>query len=205
MANIDTLRVRGLKWLIWGIVLLISPGAMLSQHRGGRGGGGRSGSTGVSDTETKEEKDFKRAAAIQARPEQIVQFPQLTESDRAAQKAAQDLLRLADSASQPDLFHSTESLTSAVEDAQSQNQDFLQSFSDAQKSGLKVFAKKLAKANSDVTKENKALGRELERSKVDRKQIVEAAKRLEKAFSNFQTEQVAVATEMGIQSEESSQ
>ena len=181
------------------MVLFIIPGTMLSQHRGGRGGGARSGSTGVSDTETKEEKDFKRAAAIQARPEQVVQFQQLTKSDRAAQKSAQDLLQLADSASQPDLFHSTESLTGAVDDAQSENLQFLQSLSDAQKLGLRNFTKKLGKAASEVTKENQALGRELERSKVDRKQIAEVAKRLDKALSDFQTHQAAIGNEMGIQ------
>jgi len=203
--NVDTLRVSRWKWLICGMVLFIIPGTMLSQHRGGRGGGARSGSTGVSDTETKEEKDFKRAAAIQARPEQVVQFQQLTKSDRAAQKSAQDLLRLAESASQPDLFHSTDSLTSAVDDAQSENLQFLQSLSDVQKSGLKDFTKKLGKAASEVTKENQALGRELERLKVDRKQIVEVAKRLDKALSDFQTHQVAIGNEMGIQMEGSSE
>jgi hypothetical protein len=80
----------------------------------------------------------------------------------------------------------------------------LQSLSDAQKLGLKDFTKKLGKAASDVTKENKALGRELEHSKVDRKQIAEVAKRLDKALSDFQTHQVAIGNEMGIQIEGSS-
>ena len=96
------------------------------------------------------------------------------------------------------MFHLANSISVAVEEAQSENAQFLQSFSNAQKSGLKELIKKLEKANSDVTKEDKALSHELERSPVSEKQLAEIVQRLDKALADFQTRQAAIGTEMGI-------
>ena len=197
-AKLPGAKTKPFGLLICGILLSLNATIMLAQHRGGRGGGGKSGPTGVSDSETEQSKDFKRAAAIQARPEQITQFQQLTKSDQVARKSAQGILEHAENADQPDLFHSSKSLTDAVEEAQSENQQFLQSLSDLQKSGLKDFIKKLGKANSDVTKENKAISRELERSKVDGKQLATATKKLDNALADFQAKHAAIGAEMGI-------
>jgi hypothetical protein len=60
-------------------------------------------------------KDFKRAVALQATPDQVVQFQRLTKSTQAARKSAQDIQQLA--ANQPDLFRHPNPLTSAVEEA----------------------------------------------------------------------------------------
>lgn len=175
------------------------PATTFAQRRGGRGRGSRSSPTGVSDNESQQTKDFERAAAVHARPEQITQFQQLTRSEQAARKSTEDLLQLAEAANQIDLFHYTGSVTRAVEEIEFESDQFLHSLSDAQKTGLKEFTKKLGKASSDVTKENKALNRQLERSKVNGRQIAEVARKLDKALSDFQTRQAAVGTEMGIQ------
>jgi CHAT domain-containing protein len=150
-------------------------------------------------------KDFKRAVALQATPDQVVQFQRLTKSTQAARKSAQDIQQLAESANQPDLFRYPNPLTSAVEEAQTDNEQFLQSFSAVQKSGLKDLTKKLGKANSDVTKQSKALTRGLGHSRIDGKQIAGVVEKLDKALSDFQTKQLAVGTEMGIPGEGSSQ
>lgn len=192
-----------LTWLICGIVLLIGPHTLLAQHRGGHGASGGRPSTGASNSD--DLKDFNRAVALQATPDQVTQFQRLTKSTQAARKGAQDLLQLAEDASKPDLFHSTNPLTSAVEEAQIDNEHFLQSFSAVQKSGLKNVTKKLGKANSDLTKQSKALTRELEHSGIEAKQIAGIAEKLDKALSDFQTKQLAVGTEMGIQGGGSSQ
>ena len=81
----------------------------------------------------------------------------------------------------------------------------MQTFSAPQKSGLKDITKKLDKANSDVTKGSKALTRDLERSQIAGQQISGVAEKLDKALGDLQTRQLAIAKEMGIQSEESSQ
>ena len=196
-------NVNRLTWLVCGIVLLLNPPALLAQHRGGRGAGAGRPATGASNTD--DLKDFKRAVALQASPDQVIQFQRLTKSTQAARKGAQDLLQLAEGASKPDLFHYTDPLTSAVEQAQTDNEQFLQSFSGVQKSGLKDVTKKLGKANSDVTKQSKALARGVGHSGIDARQIAGVAEKLDKALSDFQTRQLAVGTEMGIQGEGSSQ
>jgi hypothetical protein len=70
-------------------------------------------------------EDFKRAVALQASPDQVVQFRRLTEGNQVARKSAQDLLKLAENASKSDLFRSTNPLTSALEGVQTENQKFL--------------------------------------------------------------------------------
>ncbi|HYL14849.1 MAG TPA: hypothetical protein VEV41_17535 [Terriglobales bacterium] len=192
-----------LTWLVCGTVLLMSPHKLLAQHRGGHGAGTGRPPTGVSKTD--DLKDFNRAVALQATPDQVIQFQRLTKSTQAARKGAHDLLQLAENASKPDLFHYVNPLTSAVEEAQIDNEQFLQSFSAMQKAGLKDVTKKLGKANSDVTKQSKALSRGVGHSGIDGKQIAGVVERLDKALSDFQTKQLAVGSEMGIQGEGSSQ
>jgi hypothetical protein len=113
-------------------------------------------------------------------------------------------LKLADNASTTDLFRPTSVLASALDDAQTDNQKFLQTFSAVQKSGLKEITKKLGKANSDVTKGSKALTRDLERPPIGCQQISGVAQKLDEALSDLQARQLAIAKEMGIQSEGSS-
>jgi hypothetical protein len=196
-------NVNRLTWLVCGIVLLLNPHPLLAQHRGGHGAGAGRPAAGASTTD--DLKDFKRAIALQATPDQVTQFQRLTKSTQAARKNTQDLLQLAENVSKPDLFHYMDPLTSAVEQAQTDNEQFLQSFSGVQKSGLKDVTKKLGKANSDVTKQSKALARGLGHSGIDARQIAGVAEKLDKALSDFQTRQLAVGTEMGIQGQESSQ
>jgi hypothetical protein len=193
--------------LIWpacGIVLLLNPQTLLAQRLGGHRAGTARAPAGVSSTD--DLKDFKRAVALQASPDQVVRFRRLTEGTQVARKSAQDLLKLGENASKADLSRPTNLLASALEQAQSDNQRFLQSFSVVQRSGLKEVTKKLDKANSDVTKRSKALTRDLERSRIDGQQIVSGvAEKLDKALSDLQARQLAIGRDMGIQSEGSSQ
>ena len=188
------------KWLACAILLLVGSPALLAQHRGGRGATGARPTTGTSDTD--DLKDFKRAVALQATPEQVIHFQQLAKRTAAARKSVQDLGQFADNAGQRDVFHGANPLTSAVAEAQTDNERFLLSFSAVQKSGLRNELKKLGKANSQVAKQSRALTQRLERSRIDGKQIAAAGERLDKALDDFQTRQLAVGKEMGIQSEE---
>jgi hypothetical protein len=202
-SNYGTPDMNRLTWLVCGIVLLMIPHTLLAQGRRGQGASTAPRPTGVSSTD--DFKDFKRAIALQASAEQVVQFGRLTESTQVARKSAQDLLKLAEDASKTDLFRSTNPLPSALEKVQTDNQNFLQSFSALQKSGLKEVTKKLEKTNSDVTRRNKALTRDLERSRTASRQISGVAEKLDKALSDLQARQLAIGSEMGIQSEGSSQ
>jgi hypothetical protein len=114
-------------------------------------------------------------------------------------------VKFSENASKTDLFQSTDLLTSALEQAHTDKQNFLQNFSAVQKSELKKITKKLDKADSDVTKRSKALTSDLERSPIARQQISGVAQRLDKALNDVQARQLAIGSEMGIQSEGSSQ
>jgi len=190
-------------WLVCGIALLMNPHTLVAQRRGGRGAGTARTAGGVSTPD--DLKDFKRAVALQATPDQALQFRRLTESTQAARKSAQDLSQLAEKASKTDLLRSTNPLASALEEVQTDNQIFLRSLSAAQKSGLKDVTRKLGKANSDVTKRNKGLTRDLERSPIAGRQISGVAESLDKALSSLQARQLAIGNEMGIQGERASQ
>jgi hypothetical protein len=192
-----------LLWLLCGIVLLINPYALVAQRRGGHGAGAARAPAGESGAD--DLKDFKRAIALQASPDQVAQFRRLTESTQAARKTAQDLLKLAVNPSKTDLFRSTDELASALDKTRTDNQKFLQSFSPVQRSGLKEVTKKLGRANSDVASRSKALTRDLEGSPIAGQQYSGIAEKLDKALGDLQARQLALGTEMGIQSEGSSQ
>jgi hypothetical protein len=192
-----------LLWLVCGIVLLMNPYALLAQRRGRHGAGTASAPAGESSAD--DLKDFKRAVALQASPDQVVQFRRLSESTQVARKTVHDVVKLAEKPSKTDLFRSTDQLASALEKARTDNQKFVQSFSAVQKSGLKEVTKKLDQANSDVTKRSKALTRDLERSPIADQQYFGVAGKLDRALSDLQARQLAIGREMGIQSEGSSQ
>jgi valyl-tRNA synthetase len=179
--------------LICGIGLLMCTSTALAQHQGQQGGPGHSPSKGNSD----DLRDFKRALALQAYPDQANQFKQLATSTQAARKATQELLQLSANANNHDFAHSAEAVSSAVEQAQADNDKFVSTFTKVQKSELKNLTKKLEKAKSEVSKESKALNPAAANS--DARQIAGVAERLDKALGDFATVQDGFASEMGIQ------
>lgn len=199
--------------LACGIVLLMSPHALLAQH-GGHGAGAGRPSTGTSNPAPNSDmSDFNRAVALQATPDQIARFQQSKKSTDAAKKLAQDIaqanfaqanLTSTKNTNQPksSLYAG---LNDAVEDAQSNNLQFLRSFSASQQSGLKPLIKKLSRADADISKQSKALAQELERSESSGKKFASVVEKLDKALTGFQTEQLGIGKEMGIPSEEHSQ
>jgi hypothetical protein len=81
----------------------------------------------------------------------------------------------------------------------------VKSFSASQESGLKPLIKKLSKADADVSKQRKALTLELGRSTIEGKKIAGTVQKLDRALTGFQTEQLDIGKEMGIQPQEHSQ
>jgi hypothetical protein len=179
---------------------------MLLAQRGAHGAGAGRPSTGASNPapNNSDMKDFSRAMALQATPEQIARFQHLTQSTEATRKQAQNLVQHAENASAPDSSGYSD-LNDAVEDAQSNNLQFVKSFSASQESGLKPLIKKLSKADADVSKQRKALTLELGRSTIEGKKIVGTVQKLDRALTGFQTEQLDIGKEMGIQPQEHSQ
>jgi hypothetical protein len=187
-----------------GIVVLLSPHALLAQHGGHAAGAGRP-STGASNPapNTSDINDFNRAIALQATPDQVARFRQLMKSTEAATKEAHDLTQHTENAGKPEssLYAG---LNDAVEDARNNNLQFLRTFSASQQSGLKHLTKKLSKADSDVSKQSKTLAKELERSEIDSKKTADVVQKLDKALTGFQAEQLDIGKEMGIPPAENS-
>jgi len=142
---------------------------------------------------------FTRKVALQATPEQMAQFQRLRASTQAARNNAQEIMRYTTAGNQPDLFHHTHPLTDAVDEALDDNERFLLSLSAEQQAGLKKFSKKLRKSDSVLDGHNKALSKSLDHGEIDPEQIAALVGRVDKALSDFQSEQSQLAAEMGIQ------
>lgn len=190
--------------LVCDIILLAIPCGLLAQ-RAGRGAGAGRPPAGPSDPAPNSDmKDFSRAIALQATSDQAARFQQLTKSTEAARKKARDLVQLTENINKPDSSPYSD-LNDKVEGARNDNRQFVGSFSTPQQSGLKPLVKKLGKADADLSKQTDALTRELGRPQINDKKIADVVGRLDKALTAFQTEQLAIGKEMGIQPEEHSQ
>jgi hypothetical protein len=178
------------------------PSTLLAQ-RGGHSAGRPSTGASNPTPNTSDMNDFNRAIALQATPDQIAQFQQLNKNTETASKQAQDLMQPSENTTRPNSSRYTD-LSDAVDETQTNIQHFVSSFTTTQQSGLKPQIKKLSKAESDVSKQSKALAKELERSQINDKNLVAVTEKLDKALTGFRTELVDLGKEMGIQPEEHS-
>lgn len=185
--------------MIWLIVFLTCPYALLAQ-RVGRGTGAARPSTGTSSpTPTNSEiNDFGRAVALQASQDQVAWFPQLTKSTDAARKEAQSLVQRAENSSKVDSSAYAQ-LSEVVDDARTANLKFVNTFSASQQSGLKPLIKKLSKADVDIAKNSKALSQQFEHSEINGKKVSAMVQKLDRALTDFQSEQISIGIKMGIQ------
>jgi chromosome segregation ATPase len=197
--------LKRLSLLVCEIVLVAIPNTLLAQRGVHRTGAGRPTTGGSNPAPSNSDmNDFNRAVALQAAPEQIARYQQLTKSMEAARKETQNLLQHAANASKADASRYA-GLNDAVEEAQHINLQFVGSFSASQQSGLKPLIKKLSKADSDVSKQGKALTQELERLEFEGKKINTVVQKLDTALASFQSEQLNIGKEMGIEPEGNSQ
>ncbi len=194
----------GIALVIFGIAFVASPGRMAAQ----RGGGAHvakpviciwdcpntEGLSSVDDL-----KNFRRALALQATAEQRAAFAKIAQYAEAAGDQLQAFRKSLEqvSAASPLADHAI-TLDQSIERARASNQNFLTSFSPAQKSGLQEIARKLGKADSDLDKQIKALDQAVQTAKPDSAQIASFAAALDKALSSFQSEQLALGSEMSI-------
>jgi len=210
--------------VVVGIALLASPCVTLAQRGGGGGGMGGGGGAGmgsgggrsttpmicVHDCGSLNEgldttdylKDFRRAMAVQANPEQRAAFTKVAQYTQAASDQLQafrdSLPKLP--ASSP-LSDRATALDQVIEKACAGNQNFLTSFSSTQKFGLEDIAKKLAKADVELDRQIKALDQIVQivqTAKPGSEQISSSVSSLNKALAAFQNEQLALGREMSI-------
>ena len=142
-----------------------------------------------------------RAVAIQARPDQVGYFQSAIASTDAALQQSRDLQILGAAAQNiPTTNAKSLTLRDALDDVDHYNGRFLASFTKTQASELKPLTKRLRKSYTFVAKEAKAVQQRLEPGKVVTERLTSASANLEKALSDFRTDQVRLAREMGIQS-----
>ena len=142
-----------------------------------------------------------RAVAIQARPDQVGYFHSAIDSTDAALQQSRELQSLGAAAqSIPTTNAKSLQLRDAIDDVDHYNERFLASLTRTQEAELKPLTKPLRKSYSIAAKEATAVQRRLEPGKVVLERLTSAAANLEKALSDFRTDQVRLAREMGIQS-----
>jgi hypothetical protein len=184
---------------ISALSLIISDQTALAQHGGGGGGmgGGSGGGASAGRPGGVSEKDdlrsFHRAIALQATSQQSALFNTAIQDVENANvqlqafRAAAQTVPPAPGAIMHDL----------IEKVHSSNQSFLASFSPAQKAGLKDVLKKLAKEDSELARQAQGFDQGLQSAKPTAEQLASASS-LEKTLAGFQTQQLALATEMSI-------
>jgi hypothetical protein len=204
--SVRRIPVSGLAMVV-GAVLLASPWKAFAQHGGGGGGRGMmstgSGLAGGGRPDGIDEKDalkdFHRAMAVQASPEQRAAFTKVAQYTQAAsdqlQAFRESLQKVPASSPLPDR---AAGLEQAIARARAGNQNFLASFSTVQKSGLKDITGKLEKADSELDKQAKMLDQIVQAPKPETEQVVGSSAALDKALASFQNEQFSLGGEMSI-------
>jgi hypothetical protein len=144
---------------------------------------------------------FTRAVALQARPDQVGYFHSIIDSTDAALQQSRELQRLGPEMNNiPTVNAKSLQLRDTIDDVDHYNQRFLVSFSKFQESELKPLTKRVRKSYKYVAKEWKDVGQLMEPGKTVPEKLMSAAANLEKALSDFRTDQIRLGREMGIQS-----
>lgn len=186
--------------------LLARPGAMLAQRGAGHAGGGSAGGSGLSSTgkatgvdEKDDLKDFHDAMAVQATSQQMVEYATMMKSTEAASAELKNFLDQYGKSSVAELASRGATLEQTIETARTENKKFLDGFSDRQKSGLKEITKRLTKADTDLAQQARALDVEVRGEKAVGQPIAASAQTLERALTNFRSQQVGLGEEMSIE------
>jgi hypothetical protein len=187
--------------LLLSSALLLCPLAARAQRHGGGAspgtvGGGISRPDGVDEKDSLQ--DFHHAMAVQATSEQVAQFQALVKTIEEAKSRVQGFEQ---KAGKPDSTQDAPvgdaQLDQSIESARAGSKKFLDGFSDGQKSGLKELIKRLAKADSDLETEEKKLDQSLQANAAGT-DIGPHAESLDKALTEFSSEQLAIGREMDI-------
>jgi hypothetical protein len=142
-----------------------------------------------------------RAVAIQARPDQLGYFHSTIESTDSALEQSRELQRLGPAITNiPVLNARSLQLRDALDDVDHYNRRFLATFTKRQEYELKPLTKRVRKSYSFVEKASKTVAQAMEPGKVVAAKLMDAAANLEKALSDFRTDQIRLGREMGIQS-----
>ena len=144
---------------------------------------------------------FTRAVALEARPDQLGYFHSLIDSTDAALQESRELQRLGPVVNNVSTINAKSlQLRDTIDEVDHYNQRFLVSFSKFQESELKPLTKRVRRSYKYVAKEWRNVGELMEPGKTVPEKLMSAAANLEKALSDFRTDQIRLGREMGIQS-----
>ena len=144
---------------------------------------------------------FTRAVALQAGPDQVGYFHSIIDSTDKALQESRELQRLGPQVADiPTVNAKSLQLRDTIDDVDHYNQRFLVSFTKYQASELKPLTKRARKSYKDVAKEWKSVGQLMEPGRIVPEKLTSEAANLEKALSDFRTDQIRLGREMGIQS-----
>jgi hypothetical protein len=203
--------ISGVKTIVLGGFFLAYPSSMLAQHGGGSpGGGGLAGSAGGSGlsgpagratgvSEKDELKDYREVLAVQATSQQVVQFASIVKTSEAASSELRSFReQLGKQSSGSGLAGQGVTLDQALEKARAENKKFLDGLSERQKSGLKEVIKRLGKTDSELEQQAKALDQVEADARAVGQQIAGSAEGLDRALTNFRSQQADLGREMSI-------
>jgi hypothetical protein len=140
-------------------------------------------------------KDFHEALAVQATTEQIAEFQALLKTTDSAKAQLETFVQ------HPQPGTSSPALGQSMEAARSQTRKFIDGFSEKQKSGLKEQTRLLDRADAALAEQQKRLDQTTQTSSIQapsNAQLPEIATSLDKAFTDFSSQQLTLAREMGI-------
>lgn len=142
-----------------------------------------------------------RAAAIQARPDQVGYFQSALDATDAALQRSRELQTMgAAVTSTPAVNAASLQLRDAIDEVEHYDGIFMASFSKTQSAELKPLMRRMRKSYGFVARESKVVQQRMEPGKVSAERLTSAAANLEKALSDFRTDHVRLAREMGVQS-----
>lgn len=143
-----------------------------------------------------------RAAAIQARPDQVGYFHSALSATDATLRQSRELQALGPAAGNIATVNARSlKLRDAIDEVEHYDGIFMASFTKTQSAELKPLVKHLRKSYTFVAKQYKAVQKRMEPGKVVPERLTSAAMDLEKSLFDFRANQIRLAREMGIQAE----
>lgn len=144
---------------------------------------------------------FGRAVAMQARLDQVGYFQEVLAGTDKALQLSRELQSMGAAANNIALVNAMSlQLRDDIDDVEHYNRRLLASFSKAQETGLKNLTKQLSKSHSIVVRHARTVQQLMEPGTVVPEQLATGAANLEKALSDFRTDQIRLGRDMGIPS-----
>ena len=142
---------------------------------------------------------FGRAVAVQARPDQVGYFQKVLNASDNALHLSRDLQSMGAAATDTAVVNAMSlQLRDELDEAEQFNRRLLASFTKPQEMGLKPLTRQLKKSYSYVQRDARSVQQLMEPGHVVAEQLATGAANLEKALSDFRTDQIRLGRDMGI-------